>query len=171
MMRLVAALIPVALLLAVACGDGTSTPQLPSPTTVAGTPDPTQIPLPTTTVQIDDREITVEVANTPAARTRGLGYRDSLPEDAGMLFGMGAARLHRFWMKGMRFPLDMVWIDEQKQVISVTRDVPAEPPGTPDSELPTYAPDEPALYVLELNAGAAERLGIDPADRLEFTLP
>lgn len=164
-MRFVAALLTAMLLLTPACGDGTSSPR------AADTPAPAPIPLAATTVRVGEHVIDVEVASSPEERSRGLSFRDELPEGAGMLFDMGVSRVHRFWMRGMQFPLDMVWIDEEKRVVAVTRDVPEPEPGTPDAELPRYSPPEPVRYVLELNAGAAERFAVERGDRIEFELP
>jgi uncharacterized membrane protein (UPF0127 family) len=116
-------------------------------------------------------EIAVEVASTPAQSERGLGYRDSLPADAGMLFDLHATTTPQFWMKGMRFSLDLVWIGEDKRVMSITAIVPFQPPGTPDSQLPRYTSPLPVRYVLELNAGAANRLGLAQGTQLAFELP
>ena len=75
----------------------------------------------------------------------GLGGRDRLDRDAGMYFVL-TDDSPRIWMKGMRFPLDLVWIDGDR-VVEVTARVPDEPPGTPESQLPIYSPSragEPA---------------------------
>lgn len=114
---------------------------------------------------------TLELASTAEERGLGLGRRDSLPADAGMLFDLGEERVPSFWMKDMRFPLDMVWIDAQRRVVSVTANVEAERPGTPDSALRRYSPEAPVRYVLELNAGRAASAGIEPGDVLRFGLP
>lgn len=133
--------------------------------------DPTPTPaLPVTTVRIDDAAILAEVPQTPQDRARGLGERDFLPRDRGMLFVFDLERPHSFWMLGMRFPLDFVWISADRQVVEVTAEVPPEP-GVPEAELRQYRPKAPALYVLELNAGVVEELDIRVGDRVEFTLP
>lgn len=124
----------------------------------------------TTTLRIGDRLLTVEVASTGAQSERGLGYRDALAPDAGMIFDLHQSRVAEFWMKGMRFPLDMVWVDETKRVAAVTSDVQPQP-GAPDSELRRYTPPVAVRYVLELNAGAAARLGLSSGAQLAFTLP
>lgn len=87
-----------------------------------------------------------------------------------MLFDLGSDRAAVFWMKGMRFALDFVWIDAARRVTQITPDVPPQP-GAPDGQLVRYSPAAPVRYVLELNAGAAARLQINPGDQLEFTLP
>ena len=101
---------------------------------------PTATPIATTTpgswlpkavLEIGDATFAVEIANTPQSRARGLGFRDSLPEGRGMWFEYETPRLASFWMRGMRFPLDMVWIDANLRVVGVTADVPHAPPGHP----------------------------------------
>ena len=112
----------------------------------------------------------VEVASTPEQSERGLGYRDELPEDAGMLFDLHETRIPQFWMKGMRFPLDMVWIGEDKRVVAVTANVPPQP-GAADDELARISPPVAVRYVLEVNAGTAQRQGIAAGTQLTFSLP
>jgi uncharacterized membrane protein (UPF0127 family) len=150
---------------AAACGgDGARDPLMP-PTTVA-----TDAGARTIALQYDGGTLHVEVAQTPDERERGLGDRDAVAEGSGMLFDLGRTRVPGFWMKGMRFPLDMVWIDRGMTVVGVTEDVQPEP-GVPDARLRRYSPDEPVRYVLELNAGAAQRLGIEAGERVTFELP
>ena len=110
----------------------------------------------------------VEVASDSDSRSTGLSYRDSLEPDAGMLFLMPGQGVQTFWMKEMRFPLDMVWIGADCQVTGVTRDVPFPAPGTPDSDLPRYSSPEDTLYVLEINAGLAAELGIGAGTEVAF---
>jgi uncharacterized membrane protein (UPF0127 family) len=73
-----------------------------------------------------------------------------------------------FWMKGMRFPLDIVWINGNR-VVDVSADVPA--PQGPGGGLPTYSPDRPADRALEVNAGWAARHGVEPGDTVRVRLP
>ncbi|HZP57633.1 MAG TPA: DUF192 domain-containing protein [Dehalococcoidia bacterium] len=158
----------VALAIAVAAcggGDARSSPT-PGVTFEAGTPN---VGLPTATLSFAGHDLRVEVADTPRSRETGLAYRDALPADAGMLFDMGQPSRPGFWMKGMRFPLDFVWIDETKTVAEVTPGVQPQP-GTPDSRLPLYSPSENIRYVLEVNAGAAARLGLVPGTVVQLTL-
>ncbi len=85
-----------------------------------------------------------------------------------MWFEFETPRIASFWMRGMRFPLDMVWIDADLRVVGVTADVPHALPGTPDSDLPTYTSPSPVRYVLELNAGTAAQHGIAPGSQVRF---
>lgn len=121
-------------------------------------------------VRIGDMVIQAEVARTPQERSLGLGERDSLPEDGGMLFVMESEARHGFWMKGMRFGLDFIWISADRRVADVTTNVLPEP-GVADAQLTLYRPQQPALYVLEVNAGVVERYGVEVGDAVEFTLP
>jgi uncharacterized membrane protein (UPF0127 family) len=118
-------------------------------------------------VQIDGRSIIVEVADEPGERSQGLSDRDALPRDGGMLFVWDQPAEHTLWMKDMRIPLDFVWLDESKRVIKVEANVPHQP-GASDAELVRYTSGPGALYAIELNAGAAARLGIGVGDVLAF---
>lgn len=100
----------------------------------------------------DGMTVVVEVADSPAERARGLSDRGALSPDAGMLFTFDEPDERQFWMKDMRFPIDIVWIRDGR-VIGVDANVPVEdgPPWT------TYRSPESVDAVLELNAGMAER--------------
>ena len=101
--------------------------------------------------------ISVEIASHSESRSTGLSYRDGLPRNAGMLFLMPREGVQTFWMKEMRFPLDMVWIGADCRVTGVTHDVPFPEAGTSTSELPRYKSPDGTLYVLEINAGLSPR--------------
>ena len=106
------------------------------------------------------------MADTPSLRTLGLGGRDSLAPDRAMWFVFDRAAPRSFWMRGMRFPLDIVWVSDGYVVTGVAERVPHPEPGTPSRELPTYYSIVPARYVLEINAGLASELGIVPGSRI-----
>ena len=143
----------------------------------APAPDATRAAFPTSTaglatmqVRVGARAIDVEVAATPDQRAQGLSGRVSLPADAGMLFDMGQVTTPDFWMKDMRFALDLVWIGADRRVLGVTPGVPPQP-GVPDAQLLLYRPPSPVRYVLEVNSGAAARLGLTAGAQLAFNLP
>ncbi|MDE2037990.1 MAG: DUF192 domain-containing protein [Patescibacteria group bacterium] len=102
------------------------------------------------------------VASTSDEQEKGLGDRASLPADEGMLFPFAAPGDYGFWMKDMRFDLDMVWISADKRVAGVARGVRA------DSYPEVVYPPSPISYVLELDAGRAAELGIATGTRLVF---
>jgi uncharacterized membrane protein (UPF0127 family) len=118
------------------------------------------------TIQLATRSATVEVVNSIASITQGLSGRPEIGSE-GMLFILGQTRVPIFWMKDMKFDLDMVWFKDQ-QVVDITRMVPKPSPGTPDSKLPLIQPNQPADMVLELPAGTAENWGIQVGDSLDF---
>lgn len=92
----------------------------------------------------------LEIANTEALRSLGLGERDSYPDDRGMLFLFTVPDRYGFWMKGMRFPLDMVFLDRGK-IVFIERGIRPDDPKI-------VTPPVPADQVLELYAGGAEDL-------------
>ena len=108
------------------------------------------------------------LALTVEQRSLGLGERDALDRDAGMLFLLPTEERASFWMKGMRFPLDFVWISGDERVVGVTENVAAPAAGTANSALPLYKPDQPVRYALEINAGLVSELGIRAGDEVTF---
>ncbi len=85
-----------------------------------------------------------------------------------MLFVYGEPTLLSFWMSGMLFPLDFVWIGPECTVVHITADVPIPPPGAALGGLPTYSPSSPASYNLEIGAGEAARAGLALGDPVRF---
>ncbi|MDO8594800.1 MAG: DUF192 domain-containing protein [bacterium] len=96
-------------------------------------------------------KIFVEIADTDEARELGLGNRDSIGDSEGMLFVFEAPDFHGIWMKGMRFPLDIVWLDEGLRVVAMKENV------TVDTYPQSFFPKERASSVLELKAGTATK--------------
>ena len=153
----------VAILSVLGCGppgtaprEGAETPSAP----VEGTPLSYEAVL-----CVNEARINVLVADTPQERAAGLSGYPGLPEDAGMLFVFPEPRQPSFWMKGMEFSLDLVWIRDGI-VVKIETSVPPPPPNTPDDQLPRYQPDAPITHVLELTAGSAARLGITIGKRI-----
>jgi uncharacterized protein len=109
----------------------------------------------------------VDVADTPEKQTLGLGGRRELGPLQGMLFIYADRGRQAFWMHGMFIPIDMIWLDNRR-VVHIASDVPPPAPGTPDAQLPTYQPEAPANFVLELAAGRARAVGLHVGDRVQF---
>lgn len=99
-----------------------------------------------------EKTFSIEIADDPDERSMGLMHRRILPADRGMLFVFDRAQPVSFWMKNTPLPLDLVFIDAEGRVRAVKQ-------GEPFSEA-AISPDVPVQYVLELNAGTAQRLGI-----------
>jgi hypothetical protein len=110
-------------------------------------------------------EIKVEIADDERERARGLSGRDSLDENAGMLFVFDQPGFYGFWMKEMKFSLDFIWISGDKTV-DLTENV--LPPQSDLEDLQKYFSRDPADKVLEVNAGWIKKHNIKIGD--EFSL-
>ena len=108
-------------------------------------------------VVINEKIIFVEVAITPEDRQRGLMERDLLEKDNGMLFVFSEEDAYSFWMKNMKISLDIIWINADGNVVYF---VEGAPPCV-QSPCQTYSPNADALYVLEVNPGVIDVLGIE----------
>lgn len=107
--------------------------------------------------------IKAELATSSEQLEKGLSGRSSLALDAGMLFVFSEVATRGFWMRNMSFPIDIVWVDKNKNVIGITEDV------DPDTYPNIFFPPSPVKYVLELNAGYADKNGIASGTPLTFT--
>ena len=103
-------------------------------------------------------------------RAMGLMFRPSLPLDHGMLFLFEQPDFHGIWMKNCKFPIDILWLDEDKKVVHLGE---AVPPCTAkeDKNCPVYYPLQRASYVVELNAGQAKHEKALVGSTIKFTLP
>lgn len=114
-------------------------------------------------IRIGGKTINVEIADTQEKRIQGLSGRQSLAENQGMLFIFNTPDHYAFWMKGMNFSLDFIWI-RGNEVIEITRNVKPE-----DYEPPkTLVSKDKIDKVLEVNAGVADRLNIKAGDKIEI---
>ena len=125
---------------------------------------------PTATFVVDGERratVTLEVADTPAERERGLMYRRSLARNHGMVFVYEEARRLSFWMKNTYVPLDIVFVGPDGRALNVVHATPQ--PNASESELRRYRSDGPATYAIELRRGFANRTGIGPGTRVRFS--
>jgi uncharacterized protein len=106
--------------------------------------------------------LNIEVASTDAERQQGLSGRDGLGGNEGMLFIFEKRGYYGFWMKDMKFAIDMAWLDKNKKIIFIRNNV------SPDTYPKSFGPSEPSLYVLETNAGFFESNKIKIGDIAEF---
>jgi uncharacterized membrane protein (UPF0127 family) len=120
-----------------------------------------------TKINLNRKQLTVEIVKTPASLERGLSGRKEIGSD-GMLFLLPETRIPTFWMKEMNFDLDLIWLRENR-VVDISPNVPH--PISLQSQLPLYSPSSPADMVLELPANKAQELEIHNGDQLEFVLP
>ncbi len=108
-------------------------------------------------VELEGTRYQVEVAADAASRAQGLMYRDSLEDGHGMLFIHDEQGPQAYWMKNTRIPLDILYFDNERRLVSQQRDV---PPCSAGDRCPPYPSDAPARFVLELNAGQAAQIGL-----------
>ncbi len=110
--------------------------------------------------------IYAEIADTTEKRAKGLMYREALAKDRGMLFTFAEPQLWTFWMKNTRISLDIIWMDGKKRIVHIERNVPIC--HRTDDGCPQYQPNDNAMYVLELAAGAADSLKLQRGSVLKF---
>ncbi len=132
----------------------------------------TSIPLIPETVSTKDLAINgqvlkVEVADTQNKRSKGLGGREAIATDSGMLFIFDTEKVYSFWMKGLKFPLDIIWIKDNV-IVDIIENVPPPLEGQTDSNLPIYQPSVVVDSVLEVNAGIVDKLNIKVGDKINL---
>ena len=118
----------------------------------------------TTNLKLSSRTIKLDIADTPEKQQLGLGGRNGMAEDRGMVFPSAQPQQLCFWMKDMQFPIDILWLSSDKTVLHIELSL------SPDTYPQTYCPDAPAQYVVELTAGMSEKAGVHEGDRLSFDL-
>ncbi len=116
-------------------------------------------------VELRGQRFSVEIADDHAERQRGLMFRDALPEGTGMLFLHDEQQPLGYWMKNTKIPLDILYFDSERRLVSASQGV---PPCSLGDRCPPYPSSGPALYVLELNSGQAAKLGVEKGDELVF---
>ena len=126
-------------------------------------------PPPELTVPLAGTEFRLELALTDAQIRTGMMGRTQLDPNAGMLFVFRDERPRRFWMKDCLIPLDVLFLDKTGRIVSIhTMAVPT--PQEADGP-PSYPSHWPAQFAIELNAGRAEELKLEPGDRVPLPLP
>lgn len=128
-----------------------------------GPPPQTQ----TSEVVIGGVKIKVDLATSPEKRRQGLGGREFLASDSGMLFIFEKPDRHAFWMKGLNFPLDFMWI-RNRVIVDIIKE--AKPPteSQKDEDLPIYLPQIPVDMVLEVTGGFVDSHNIKIGDNIEI---
>lgn len=119
----------------------------------------------TSRIKIKDTSVNVEIVKTAEAQARGLSGRENLQEDEGMLFDFEKPDVYYFWMKDMKFPIDIIWFDENRKIIYIEKNI------TPESYPQSFGPDQNAKYVLEVVSGFTEKYNIKIGDEIVFQLP
>lgn len=113
-------------------------------------------------IKIGGVEVKVELAITPEVKSRGLGERVSMGANEGMLFVFKESGKYAFWMRDMKFSIDIIWITEGQEVAYIKKNV------SPDSYPEIFRSDENAKYVLEVPAFFADKNNLKLGDKVEF---
>lgn len=113
-------------------------------------------------VCFEDHCFKVEVVEEPKERQKGLMFRGQLAPDQGMLFIFEEEGIHPFWMKNTFFPLDIIWVQGTGQVADIEKNT--APCGEDVCE--SIVPQGESKYVLEINAGTSDKIGLKIGDRM-----
>lgn len=118
-----------------------------------------------TVLMPDKTAINVELAISQDEQSLGLMYRDHMDQNHGMVFPYNKPQSLNFWMKNTLIPLDIIFLDENRKVVNIAKAMPCK-----EDELPCeiYRSTAPAMYVLEVNQGVAEKHKLKIGDELEF---
>lgn len=146
-----------------------------SPTTVTLTPRPDEndenvallshAEATSTQIKINNLTLDVMLAANPVAQARGLSGHPGLGPLEGMLFIFDRDSQPGFWMKDMNFPLDIVWVDANRRIVEVSKNI------APDTYPQQFTPITPIRYVLEVNAGFTDMHNIQPGNIIHFLNP
>ncbi len=118
---------------------------------------------PSTEVRIGSGVYQLWLATTNSSRINGLSGVESLKANQGLLMVYPDDALHGIWMKDMKVPLDILWLDSDKKVIYIVTNAAPEL-----STSKTFRPNDPARYVIELPAGAVKKAGIKTGQTADF---
>lgn len=110
-------------------------------------------------------DIEFEIADSPALQEKGLGGREVIPENYGMLFVFPAHDRYGFWMKGMLTSIDIIWLSDNGTILGIEDTV------SPETYPQGFYPPQPVKYVLETRAGEARRKGWEVGTRIPLPLP
>ena len=116
-------------------------------------------------VEIGGHRYQVEIADDDAERARGLMFRDAMADDHGMIFIHDAQEPQAYWMKNTKIPLDILYFDTGRKLVTQQRDV---PPCSAGDACPIYPSNAPARSVRELNAGQAAKLKLQDGSEIRF---
>lgn len=105
-------------------------------------------------IAINNYHLKADIAGTAQQQQTGLAIKSTLQENEAMLFPFATENYQAFWMKDMKFPIDIMWIDKNNTIVYVQ---PNLPPCISDQNCPVYQPKFKIIYVLEVVAGFAQK--------------
>jgi len=117
--------------------------------------------LSTVNIKIATQNYSFEIARSILEKSQGLSHRSSLCQNCGMIFVFDQQDYYPFWMKDTKIPLDMIWLDQNNKIVTITT-------ASPQDGQKTFINDKPAKYVIELNAGITQRLDLKIGDTINI---
>lgn len=126
------------------------------------------VQFPKGTIKIDDIALQVQVADTEPRRVRGLMFQDQLPYDQGMIFVFDEVGSYSIWMLNMQFSLDMIWFDQNGNIVHIEKDVPPCKTALETMTCQSFTPDGQALYILEVTSGFVDKFHITKDSKLSI---
>lgn len=118
----------------------------------------------TTLVSLGGVNVTASLSTTPDSQSKGLSIKDSLNENEGMLFIFESPQKYSFWMKDMKFPIDIIWINSTGKIVHIEKNL---SPCYLLLPCPSYAPNNDSLYVLEVVSNFTNKFGVSVGDSVE----
>jgi uncharacterized membrane protein (UPF0127 family) len=116
---------------------------------------------------VDNYKILVDIAITDKQVQEGLAIKNSLNENEAMLFFLGEPEKASFWMKNMKFPIDIIWLNENFSIVHMEHEL---EPCKSTFDCKSYTPNAEALYVLETINGFAKKHNLEIGDKIQFEL-
>ena len=110
-------------------------------------------------IKINNFNLEIEVAETFSEKAQGLSGRDRILDNQGMLFVFKTPGRYPFWMKGMKFPIDIIWLDKDLKIVEINKEV------QPESFPELLRPSVPIQYVLEVKNGWVDEHNIKQGDK------
>ena len=127
------------------------------------------VEFPRGTIKLGDQILEVQIADSDSLRVRGLMFQNELPYDEGMLFVFDESGTRPMWMLNMQFNLDVIWFDENANVVAIEKDV---PPCKTTIEVVACRENgvsgDNAKYVLEVTAGFVDKFNITESSKMEI---
>lgn len=118
-------------------------------------------------VTVNGLVLVTDISVTNEQRTKGLSEKDDLAENEAMLFVFGNEAKHTFWMKDMKFPIDIIWLDSNGKIVHMEENL---MPCPLVLICPSYTPNADSQYVLETMAGFAQRHDISLGTNVKFEI-
>jgi len=115
-------------------------------------------------LHLPEKDISLIIVDTPQTRAQGLSGRENLPQNTAMLFIFEDPDTHKFWMRDMKFPIDIIWLDEKFRIVHLAPNV------SPTTFPTTFESLQNSLYVLEAVAGFSHENNLKIGDILNIDL-